>query len=177
MSRRTTGAPLSQPRRNGSPFGFGVASLPSPIFSVCFSDLAYVRDAVSCARRLLRSSPTFNAPPAATQNDDNNFKCTKCGQVIQRAVAPPVQVSDLGDSAAMRMMLPVGRSGLAIAAGYAGLFGFLVLPAPLALVLGILAIRDLRNNPKKHGMGRAVFGLIVGLVGTALLVYVAIDLI
>jgi hypothetical protein len=51
----------------------------------------------------------------------------------------------------------------------------LIVPAPLALVLGLVAIRDLRNNPKKHGMGRAVFGLIVGVVGTALLVFLAMD--
>jgi len=116
-------------------------------------------------------------PHCGTQNDDNNYKCTKCGNVIQRGVVQPVQVADLGDSAAMRMVLPVGRSGLAIAAGYAGLFAFLIVPAPIALVLGFLAIRDLRNNPKKHGMGRAVFGLTVGLAGTALLVYTAIDFI
>lgn len=60
------------------------------------------------------------------------------------------------------MLLPVGRSGLAIAAGYAGLFALLVFPAPLALVLGLLAVRDLRLHPKKHGMGRAIHALIHG---------------
>jgi hypothetical protein len=64
------------------------------------------------------------------------------------------------------MLIPVGRSGLAIAAGYAGLFAVLCFPAPIALVLGILAIRDLRRHPEKHGMGRAVFGLVAGIIGT-----------
>jgi len=76
----------------------------------------------------------------------------------------------------MRMLMPVGRSGLAIAAGYAGLFGLLVAPAPLALILGLLAVRDLRKNPHKRGMGRAVFGLIIGILGTGLLVWVLIEL-
>jgi len=64
------------------------------------------------------------------------------------------------------MMLPVGRSGLAIAAGYLGLFAILLLPAPFALITGILAVRDLRRNPHKHGMGRAVFGIVSGAVFT-----------
>jgi len=112
-------------------------------------------------------------PHCGTANDDNNFRCTKCAQVIQLA-AQPVVTSDLGDSAAVRMLLPVGRSGLAIAAGYAGLFALLILPAPLALLLGLLAVRDLRRNPKKHGMGRAVFGIVTGALGTALLVWLLI---
>jgi hypothetical protein len=69
----------------------------------------------------------------------------------------------LGDNAAMRMLLPVGRSGWAIAAGYAGLFSVLFVPAPVALILAILAIRDLRRHREKHGMGRAIFGLVMGV--------------
>ena len=76
----------------------------------------------------------------------------------------------------MRMLLPVGRSGLAIAAGYAGLFALLIVPAPLALLLGVLAVRDIKKNPKKHGMGRAIFGIVVGALGTALLAFFALSL-
>jgi hypothetical protein len=74
------------------------------------------------------------------------------------------------NSAAIRWLIPVGRSGLAIAAGYAGLFALLVLPAPLALVLGLLAARDLRRHPSKHGWGRTIFAIATGLLGTVLLV-------
>ena len=70
----------------------------------------------------------------------------------------------------MRLLLPVGRSGLAIAAGYAGLFSVLCFPAPIAVVLGILAIWDIKTHPKRHGMGRAIFGLIMGIVFTIPLV-------
>jgi hypothetical protein len=80
----------------------------------------------------------------------------------------------LGDSAAMRMLLPVGRSGWAIAAGYLGLFGLVIIPAPLALIVSIVAIRDIRKSKgtssPKHGMGRAIFGLIVGVLGTGFIV-------
>jgi predicted acyltransferase len=115
-------------------------------------------------------------PYCGAANDDNNFRCTKCKQVIQPAV-PTVVTSDLSDSAAMRMLLPIGRSGLAIAAGYAGLFAILLIPAPLALLLGILAIRDLKKHPKKYGRGRAIFGLVMGGVCTLLLCFVMAQII
>jgi hypothetical protein len=87
----------------------------------------------------------------------------------------------------MRMILPVGRSGLAIAAGYAGLFSILCFlapiafgyaglfsilcfPAPIALILGILAVIDIKRHPEKHGMGRAVFAMLTGGLFSALLV-------
>jgi hypothetical protein len=112
-------------------------------------------------------------PHCGAPNNDNNFRCTKCSKVIQPE-AQVVVTSDLGDSRAARMLLPVGRSGLAIAAGYAGLFAFLVFPAPIALLLGILAIRDLRKHPTKHGMGRAVFGTLIGGLGTGVLIFMLI---
>jgi hypothetical protein len=69
----------------------------------------------------------------------------------------------------MRLLLPVGRSGWAIAAGYLALFSVLLIPAPLALIAGILAIREIKRNPKKHGMGRAVFAIFMGLLGTIII--------
>ena len=75
----------------------------------------------------------------------------------------------------MRLLLPVGRSGMAIAAGYLALFSLFLIPAPFALLCGYLGMRDIKKskdstNPK-HGMGRCVFGMIVGAIGTALLIF------
>lgn len=85
----------------------------------------------------------------------------------------PTQQESIGDNAGVRMLLPVGRSGWAIAAGYLGLFGLVVVPAPLALIVSIIAIIDIRKSKntakQKHGMGRAIFGLIVGILGTLIL--------
>jgi hypothetical protein len=100
--------------------------------------------------------------------------CAGCGQriTIPPLVRPVGYAPDfrpppsIGDDPAIRMLLPVGRSGLAIAAGYAGLLAVVPCLSPFALLLGILAIRDLRNNPHKHGMGRAVFGVVMGSVFT-----------
>jgi hypothetical protein len=75
----------------------------------------------------------------------------------------------------MRMLLPVGRSGWAIAAGYLGLFSLLVVPAPLSFVISIIAIWDIQRSKSgahpKHGMGRAIFGLVMGIAGTAVILY------
>ena len=85
----------------------------------------------------------------------------------------PPQGPGVGDDPAMRWLVPVGRSGWAIAAGYLGLFsffgGFL---GPIAIIVSIIAIRDIKRNPNRHGMGRAIFGLICGILGTIMLVFV-----
>lgn len=66
----------------------------------------------------------------------------------------------------VRMLLPVDRSGVAIVAGYCGLFALLVFPAPLALGLGIWALFDIRKSKgRKHGLGRAWFAIIMGILG------------
>ena len=95
--------------------------------------------------------------------------CGSCGQtvtVLPPGVVPPAPMPSLGENAAVRMLLPVGRSLWAIAAGYAGLFAVLFFPAPIALILGIIAIYDIRRHPKRHGMGRAIFGLVMGALFT-----------
>jgi hypothetical protein len=83
------------------------------------------------------------------------------------AVASP-GVPSGDENAVLHWVVPTGRSGLAIAAGYAGLFALVIFPAPLALLLGVLALRDISRHGKK-GKGRAWFGLVTGAVGTALL--------
>jgi hypothetical protein len=83
---------------------------------------------------------------------------------------------DIGDDPAMRLILPVGLSGWAIASGYLGLISVLLFPAPFALLTGVLAIREMQRNPKKHGMGRAIFGIIMGGLGTLVALIVAVAL-
>jgi hypothetical protein len=73
------------------------------------------------------------------------------------------------------MIIPIDRSGLAIVAGYMGLFSIIYFFAPIALILGILAIRDIKMHPDKHGMGRAIFGVVMGAIFTiVLLVFVIV---
>ncbi|MDO4569763.1 MAG: DUF4190 domain-containing protein [Planctomycetia bacterium] len=63
-------------------------------------------------------------------------------------------------------LVPVRTSGLAIIAGYLGLFSVLILPAPFALLFGILALHNLRKNPGLHGYGRAWFGIIMSILSS-----------
>ncbi len=70
------------------------------------------------------------------------------------------------DDPSMGYVLPVNVSGWAIAAGYLALFSVLCLPSPAALFCGIMAVRDIRRKPKRHGLGRAWFGIVMGGIGT-----------
>jgi hypothetical protein len=74
----------------------------------------------------------------------------------------------IGDDAGMRMLLPVGRSIPAIIAGYLGLLSVLPVIGLLAVAFGIWAIYDIRRHADRHGMGRAVFGLVMGVAGSLL---------
>lgn len=69
-----------------------------------------------------------------------------CEQCNWREPLPSVD-----DDPAIRMLIPVGRSGYAIAAGYFGLFSMIFFPAPIALMLGIVALRDIKQHPNKGG--------------------------
>lgn len=100
----------------------------------------------------------------------NAVMCPKCGKVFQELPSASSD-TDIGQDAGFRLLLPVGRSGWAIAAGYLGLISVLAVPAPFALLCSIMAIRDIRKNPKKHGMGRAVFGIIMSICGPLLFFY------
>lgn len=111
------------------------------------------------------------ATKVAPQYVGQTGPCGQCGETVtipgetssSPYVAAPAQ-ENLGDDATIRMLLPVGRSLWAIAAGYFGLLSVLILPAPIAVILGIVAIIDIRRHPQRHGMGRAIFGLVMGLI-------------
>ena len=90
---------------------------------------------------------------------------------------PPLPPPDVGEDLGMRMLLPVGRSGWAIASGYLGLCSFFPILGPFAIFTGIMAIRAMRRDPKLHGMGRAVFGIVMGILGTLLLLAIIVAMI
>lgn len=60
-------------------------------------------------------------------------------------------------------VIPTHTSGWAIAAGYVGLFAVLLFPAPIAFILGIVALGDCKKRALE-GRGRAIFAMIMGAV-------------
>ncbi|MBM4090976.1 MAG: DUF4190 domain-containing protein [Planctomycetes bacterium] len=111
-----------------------------------------------------RTGPCSGCGKTVTIPDPRN----PFSDVLGPGYSPPPH--SVGDDPAMRILLPVGRSLWAIAAGYAGLFSlFCAAPGPIAVVLGLIAIRDIRQHPDRHGMGRAVFAIVTGVFGTIVL--------
>lgn len=96
------------------------------------------------------------------------------------SIPPPLppRHTPLGQDAGVRLLIPVGRSIWAIAAGYFGLLSVTLVFAPPALACGLLAIADIRKSrlgpEPKHGMGRAVFGIVMGTLGTLAGIYVLV---
>lgn len=86
--------------------------------------------------------------------------------IVNAAPTPPAK---LATEDPLRFVVPLNPSGWAIAAGYLGLFSVLIVFAPFAIFAGIMALRDIQKNPGKTGKGRAIFGLIMGVVGFVLL--------
>ena len=76
----------------------------------------------------------------------------------------------------LHWLLPTGRSGWSIAAGYVALVAMVFWPlGPVALGLGIHAIR-VAGRTGTHGRGRAIFAIVVGSLTTIALVGFLISL-
>jgi len=121
--------------------------------------------------------PTLEPAPVSTDAGRSGVPAIAAGQTapfLPIAPAMPACAPRIEEDAAMRMLLPVGRSGWAVAAGYLGLLSPLLVPAPFAVITAIIAIREMRRHPEKHGMGRAVFGLALGIPCTLVTVAVLV---
>ncbi len=91
---------------------------------------------------------------------------TRETRVFAEGMAAPVAAGSLAVLFApapepwLRWLLPVGRSGFAIAAGYLALFALVPFLGYLAYLFAGLAIWDLRRHPEKSGWGRVIFAFI-----------------
>jgi hypothetical protein len=118
-------------------------------------------------------------PKCGTENDNNAYRCVSCQTIIQIQPIPlasqPVNANHTGYDSDLKYILPVGRSALAVAAGYLGLLSIVPGIGQLAILLGVLALRDIKKNPKKLGKGRAIFGVILGSLCSILHVFLLIS--
>jgi hypothetical protein len=89
-------------------------------------------------------------------------KCRYCGEYLDPSIRP----RDPAPSAVDRMLLPVGRSPSAIAAGYLGLVAFFpllgILFGLLGVIFGFRALGQIKRDPELSGKGRAWFGIVAG---------------
>ena len=69
-------------------------------------------------------------------------------------------------------LLPVRRSGWAIAAGYLGFFSFFPFLSYVGLLVSLYAAWDLKRHPGKLGWGRIIFGLVVSVPMSILYTFV-----
>src|SRR5947209_1955737 len=110
-------------------------------------------------------------------------RCRHCGEYLDEEDDEPRRRRRGGDASAeegVKWLVPIGRSGWAIAAGYFGLLSCFpmigLLFGIMAIVTGLLALQHLGKNPKLGGKGRAIFGIVMGgicAVGNAILVVLA----
>lgn len=81
------------------------------------------------------------------------------------------------EKGAVDWLVPLHASFLAVMAGYLGLFSLLMpilapLLAPFAVIMGIIALYDVRKHPEKTGFGRAVFAIVIGVIMSLLAIFV-----
>lgn len=89
--------------------------------------------------------------------------------------APNGYVPETPDRVAL-MVIPGGRSSLATTAFHLGWLSVFLLPAPLAVVVGVAAFRDIRRVRDRtghtaSGRGKALFGMVAGTAGTLALLW------
>ena len=95
-------------------------------------------------------------------------------KVWAEGMAAPVPAGDLAvlyppqPEKWLKWLVPVGRSGLAIATGYLGLFSLIPFVGYLTILIAILAILDLRQHREKSGWGRVIFGLLIAVPTSAI---------
>ena len=71
----------------------------------------------------------------------------------------------------MHWILPTGRSGWSIAAGYVALFATVLwFLGPVAFLLGLKALM-VANRVGSHGRGRAIFAIVVGILSSIGLIW------
>jgi len=112
--------------------------------------------------------PPTNTPPTSTPSPSPTQNINQTNTPIN-SNQPSTVNSDIPN-----WLAPVNRTGMAIAAGYLGMFAFLIIPAPIALIVGILALIGLKKHPEKVGKGRAWFGTIAGIFGTFILLVIIV---
>ena len=80
------------------------------------------------------------------------------------------------NDASLGYIVPINTSIWAIFASYVALLSLVMFPAPIALILGIIALIDIKKHPGMRGKGRAIFAIIMGVLFTPLLLLLIVGM-
>jgi hypothetical protein len=94
-------------------------------------------------------------------------RCPHCGEdLFEDERSPSQSPRDASATQGLQWLIPIGRSGWSIAAGYLGLLSCIpivgIVLGPLAITMGILGLQHASRNPALGGRGRAIFGIVLG---------------
>ena len=135
-------------------------------------------------------------PSCGAPNEEGTAFCGNCGAALTADAVPPVEAVPQVEAVApeeVALTIPppppppepsirtvgatVPTSGMAIASLILGIAGLTVVPAigsVLALILGYMAKRDIRQRPDEaSGEGLATAGIVLGWIGVVLAVLAA----
>lgn len=111
---------------------------------------------------LQRWAVSGTLPPSAEVSADGWSGSVAAAQV------PGLHLPSSAPPAEASLLMPTNVDGVALVAGYLGLAAVTVVGAPFALAAGLWALVRLRQNPTRNGKGRAVFGVVMGVVFSTL---------
>jgi len=101
-------------------------------------------------------------PKCGTENDENNYKCIHCGEVLPRGDQPAAgQAVESGVEA----LIPY-RNAPALVAYYCGVFALIpcvgIVLGIVAIVAGVLGLRRSGEHPEAKGKVHAWVGILLG---------------
>jgi hypothetical protein len=108
------------------------------------------------------------------QQDTPQTPTPQSTQTVQAPDTPAAPVSSTPNQNTLEHIIPINRSVWAIIAGYVALFSILMFPAPIAVILGVIALQDLKKKPTLKGKGRAWFAIIFGGLMTLFLLFLVV---
>ncbi|MBY0524142.1 MAG: hypothetical protein K2R98_12125 [Gemmataceae bacterium] len=106
-----------------------------------------------------------------------SHKCMYCGAFLEAAEGRSIEFpSDELHARKGNWWLPADQSRWAVAAGYLGVLALVpylgLAFGLLAVMCGVMALRDLNRHPALRGQGRAYLGLVLGGLGSLYNVFV-----
>ncbi len=104
-------------------------------------------------------------PKCGTENHDNNYQCTQCGEILHATSAPPAPQVVVTSDETLGGLIPM-KNGAAVAAYYLVVFSvipFIGIVLDIAgLILGVKGLRKANQHPEVKGKAHAWVGIICG---------------